>query len=266
MEALISFLPTEANGAVGSLDWTDEERRRLAAESVKWCCPACGNAFDLLPELKAPKEGAAEDDAAGAADKYATEIAQLNLHSVTSPKSSPGKSPAVPPPPPPPPPLENGAAAEDERAGAGFRGTDGRRAVEASLSAPEADPTSGDPAAAVAVLVEEVTPPFQFGGGDDTEERRGAPIEGGTDARAASGERLRRRPAAAVVAAAANGGGAAPAREARNDRQERGGAASGGGQVQRASAQGPDTLWYVAVALTLAIAGLLVRKVSRAIG
>ena len=44
------------------------------------------------------------------------------------------------------------------------------------------------------------------------------------------------------------------------------GGVGGGGQVQRASPQGPDTLWYVAVALTLAIVGLVVRKVSRVIG
>jgi hypothetical protein len=32
LEALISFFPTEPKGAVGSLDWTPEERKRLAVE------------------------------------------------------------------------------------------------------------------------------------------------------------------------------------------------------------------------------------------
>jgi len=32
LEALISFLPTEGAGAIGALDWTPEERKRLAKE------------------------------------------------------------------------------------------------------------------------------------------------------------------------------------------------------------------------------------------
>merc|ERR1711862_467790 len=32
LEALISFLPTPADGAIGALDWTKEERRRVAKE------------------------------------------------------------------------------------------------------------------------------------------------------------------------------------------------------------------------------------------
>lgn len=32
LEALISFLPTEGEGAIGALDWTPEERKKLAVE------------------------------------------------------------------------------------------------------------------------------------------------------------------------------------------------------------------------------------------
>jgi hypothetical protein len=32
LEAIISFLPSEGNGAIGALDWTPEERKRLAIE------------------------------------------------------------------------------------------------------------------------------------------------------------------------------------------------------------------------------------------
>jgi hypothetical protein len=32
LEAIISFLPTEGGGAIGALDWTPRERRRLAEE------------------------------------------------------------------------------------------------------------------------------------------------------------------------------------------------------------------------------------------
>jgi hypothetical protein len=46
LEALISFFPTDPKGAVGSLDWTPQERRRLAAE----VSPAC-----LMHPVQPPK-------------------------------------------------------------------------------------------------------------------------------------------------------------------------------------------------------------------
>ena len=33
LEALIAFLPTPADGAIGSLNWTPKERKRLAIKS-----------------------------------------------------------------------------------------------------------------------------------------------------------------------------------------------------------------------------------------
>ena len=32
LEAIISFLPSEGAGAIGALDWTKEERQRLASD------------------------------------------------------------------------------------------------------------------------------------------------------------------------------------------------------------------------------------------
>lgn len=32
LEAIISFLPSEGAGAIGALDWTKDERQRLAKE------------------------------------------------------------------------------------------------------------------------------------------------------------------------------------------------------------------------------------------
>ena len=32
LEAIISFLPTEGGGAIGALNWTSEERKRLAVQ------------------------------------------------------------------------------------------------------------------------------------------------------------------------------------------------------------------------------------------
>ena len=71
LEALISFMPTEGNGALGSLDWTDEERRELARASLDFECDHCGKVVDLLPEL--------EEGTSPAESKYAAEIAQLTM-------------------------------------------------------------------------------------------------------------------------------------------------------------------------------------------
>jgi len=55
LEALISFLPTKGDGAIGSLDWSPKERQRLAKESHNYCCPQCGPIVKLLPLLN-PEE------------------------------------------------------------------------------------------------------------------------------------------------------------------------------------------------------------------
>eukprot|EP00742_Colponemidia_sp_Colp-10_P003732 GILJ01003972.1.p1 GENE.GILJ01003972.1~~GILJ01003972.1.p1 ORF type:complete len:308 (+),score=23.34 GILJ01003972.1:42-926(+) len=48
LEALITFMPTEAKGAIGSLEFTKEERKRLALESTNFECPLCGSASNTL--------------------------------------------------------------------------------------------------------------------------------------------------------------------------------------------------------------------------
>jgi ubiquitin-conjugating enzyme E2 J1 len=73
LEALISFLPTPADGAIGALDWTSEERKRLAKKSVSFCCPRCGPTAALLPE---PKEG---DDEKESKPRFAKEIEKLRM-------------------------------------------------------------------------------------------------------------------------------------------------------------------------------------------
>ena len=53
MEALRSFFPTPGDGAIGSLDWPADTRRRLAEESVDWMCPNCGRRNgDILPHVE----------------------------------------------------------------------------------------------------------------------------------------------------------------------------------------------------------------------
>ncbi|XP_067272879.1 ubiquitin-conjugating enzyme E2 J1 [Pseudorasbora parva] len=41
--AIIGFMPTKGEGAIGSLDYTPEERRALAKKSQDFCCEACGS-------------------------------------------------------------------------------------------------------------------------------------------------------------------------------------------------------------------------------
>jgi len=51
LEALISFLDTPADGAIGALDWSETERKRLAQASQTWACPHCGMVANLLPRV-----------------------------------------------------------------------------------------------------------------------------------------------------------------------------------------------------------------------
>ncbi|KAI8636040.1 ubiquitin-conjugating enzyme/RWD-like protein [Parasitella parasitica] len=59
--AVIGFFPTEARGAIGGLDYTKDERHRLAKKSVGWICPVCNintkdALSDTLPDLPSRKE------------------------------------------------------------------------------------------------------------------------------------------------------------------------------------------------------------------
>jgi len=79
LEALISFLPSPADGAIGALDWTPAERKRFAKKSVTFCCPRCGNVADLLPELKKGECTVAEKP-----NRFEKEIEQLRLAQVAN--------------------------------------------------------------------------------------------------------------------------------------------------------------------------------------
>lgn len=46
--AIIGFMPSPAQGTIGSLDYTPEERRTLARRSQNWSCPTCGSTSGLL--------------------------------------------------------------------------------------------------------------------------------------------------------------------------------------------------------------------------
>jgi hypothetical protein len=55
--ALIGFLPTPGEGALGALDYPAEERRALAQKSVHFCCPKCGPIANILPSVSSSSSG-----------------------------------------------------------------------------------------------------------------------------------------------------------------------------------------------------------------
>ncbi|XP_019352429.1 ubiquitin-conjugating enzyme E2 J1 isoform X2 [Alligator mississippiensis] len=68
--AIIGFMPTKGEGAIGSLDYTPEERRALAKKSQDFCCEACGVSMKeaLLPLTS--------ESSSSQADKEAKELAR----------------------------------------------------------------------------------------------------------------------------------------------------------------------------------------------
>ncbi|NXO51778.1 UB2J1 enzyme, partial [Aramus guarauna] len=72
--AIIGFMPTKGEGAIGSLDYTPEERRALAKKSQDFCCEMCGTSMKtaLLPLTSG--------SVSSQADKEAKELArQINF-------------------------------------------------------------------------------------------------------------------------------------------------------------------------------------------
>eukprot|EP00558_Chaetoceros_sp_UNC1202_P011246 CAMPEP_0197252496 /NCGR_PEP_ID=MMETSP1429-20130617/61667_1 /TAXON_ID=49237 /ORGANISM="Chaetoceros sp., Strain UNC1202" /LENGTH=421 /DNA_ID=CAMNT_0042714899 /DNA_START=79 /DNA_END=1344 /DNA_ORIENTATION=- len=86
LEALVSFLPTKGDGAIGALDWTSEERKRLAKKSVDYVCPLCGKCSDIMKMIekrvvaRKKREGAQGGGSSSGAtkSKFQKEIEQLH--------------------------------------------------------------------------------------------------------------------------------------------------------------------------------------------
>jgi len=83
LEAIISFLPTPADGAIGALDWTKEERQKLARESVKFHCPVCcamgQSCADLLPEIIPASAKNGDGNNNNKKSKFQDEIEKLKM-------------------------------------------------------------------------------------------------------------------------------------------------------------------------------------------
>lgn len=75
LEALISFLPTPADGALGAIDCKPAERRRLAKQSQSFVCPICGPIAKLLPKLDPDRKKSANTN--GSSSAFSKEIAEL---------------------------------------------------------------------------------------------------------------------------------------------------------------------------------------------
>ncbi|CAH1232609.1 ubiquitin-conjugating enzyme E2 J1-like [Branchiostoma lanceolatum] len=65
--AIIGFMPTKGAGAIGSLDYTPEERKILSRKSLEWKCDACGTTNKTM--LKPPSNHPTD------ADREAQELA-----------------------------------------------------------------------------------------------------------------------------------------------------------------------------------------------
>ena len=57
LTALIAFFPTKAEGALAGLDYSDDERRVLAARSLAWRCPKCNCTMAEALPPNASQEG-----------------------------------------------------------------------------------------------------------------------------------------------------------------------------------------------------------------
>merc|ERR1711988_631460 len=65
--ALMAFMTTDGQGAIGALDFPPEERRKLAAKSASYVCEKCGDsAADFIKSVPVPTSPLKTRDAKGA--------------------------------------------------------------------------------------------------------------------------------------------------------------------------------------------------------
>ncbi|XP_022082000.1 ubiquitin-conjugating enzyme E2 J1-like [Acanthaster planci] len=114
MLAIIGFMPTKGEGAIGSLDYTPEERKLLAKKSQDWTCPSCKKANKcILPkETSSEKSKEMQREAAKLAsqisfkkeeDKKPSENATSNPSAAAPQAQANTAPPAINPAPPPNP-------------------------------------------------------------------------------------------------------------------------------------------------------------------
>ncbi|CAM9524867.1 unnamed protein product [Laminaria digitata] len=231
LEALISFFPSPSQGALGGLDWTPDERRRLAATSAEWKCYKCGVANDLLPPLRPEGQGGGTGARSGA-NHYADQIKELHKLKAKTAQEIAAESPV--------PPTRAAAATTTTRhAGNG---------IDAPVAAAATAAAAAAAAAAAGTGGDERSTPGGTSGG------RGVVSEAAEPSRASPG--LDNASDAAAAPAAVVSGSAARAGEGEGEEGE-----VEGGEMK--TEQGDDVLSFVAIAVALAIVAILVRKVLR---
>ncbi|NXP18692.1 UB2J1 enzyme, partial [Scytalopus superciliaris] len=91
--AIIGFMPTKGEGAIGSLDYTPEERRALAKKSQDFCCEICGTSMKtaLLPLTSGSVSSQADKEAKELARQISFKVKSLfkllNIHHSRKPSS-----------------------------------------------------------------------------------------------------------------------------------------------------------------------------------
>ncbi|NXM84642.1 UB2J1 enzyme, partial [Oenanthe oenanthe] len=77
--AIIGFMPTKGEGAIGSLDYTPEERRTLAKKSQDFCCEMCGTSMKtaLLPLTSGSVSSQADKEAKELARQISFKVKSL---------------------------------------------------------------------------------------------------------------------------------------------------------------------------------------------
>ncbi|NWR37691.1 UB2J1 enzyme, partial [Tachuris rubrigastra] len=77
--AIIGFMPTKGEGAIGSLDYTPEERKALAKKSQDFCCEMCGTSMKtaLLPLTSRSMSSQADKEAKELARQISFKVKSL---------------------------------------------------------------------------------------------------------------------------------------------------------------------------------------------
>lgn len=109
--ALIAFMLTPADTAIGALDYTSDERKKLARKSQKWSCSHCGVNRNKLKSsqysvFEKPKENIQNvgNATATTSSTVINEPTQVNVSNQQANTEDP--LPIVPPTPPSPPTTE----------------------------------------------------------------------------------------------------------------------------------------------------------------
>ncbi|XP_075993406.1 ubiquitin-conjugating enzyme E2 J1 [Genypterus blacodes] len=141
--AIIGFMPTKGEGAIGSLDYTPEERKALAKKSQDFCCESCG--CSMRSALLAPSSSSTPRPEDHRAKELAQQIsfkaessastqagAAAETETLTLPEASTAGPPDLESGPP-----DRAAGPQDEQAVGSPAGVEGPR--------PPAAPSTGRP-------------------------------------------------------------------------------------------------------------------------